>query len=246
MWARRFDPRSAATGAVDAARRAVGDRLLSATLYGSAAGGEFDPRTSDVNVAFVFTSLGVPELEALRAARRQWVRRRVARPLLLSHDGLMRSLDTFPLEYLLIQHRHQTLFGDDHFAKLSIARHALRAAVERLLRIQMLGLNSSYLALAGSPSGARHWALRASTAIAASTSGLLHLMGEPIPAARRELAERCAARLGVDPRALALLLPRGGAERAPVPAARFLESAQTLLHRLLEAAERLDITPTST
>jgi hypothetical protein len=237
MWAKGFDPAAAARRAVDAARREVGDRLSSATLYGSAAGGEFDQRTSDVNVALVLTALGPAELEALRGAYRTWIRLRVTRPLLLSRETLARSIDAFPLEYLLIRHRHETLYGADPFAAIRIDRAALRTAVERVLRTQELGLNASYLALAGSPSGARHWALRASTAITASASGLLYLMGEPIPASRSELADRCAARLAADPAALSLLLARGSTR---VEAGRLLESAQSLLTRLIEAAEKLD------
>ena len=244
-WLRRFDPKEAARGAVDAARRAVGERLVSATLYGSAAGDEFDRRSSDVNVAFVFAALGPAELEALKSAYRRWVRLRVARHLLLSRETLARSTDTFPLEYLLIQNHHETLHGEDLFAGVAIDRRALRTAVERVLRTQELGLITSYLALANSPAGARHWARRASTAIGASASGLLYLMGEPIPAKKGELAERCGARLGMEVSLLSLLLAHGAGRRVPIEAAKLLELAQTFLTRLIDAAERLD-GPTAT
>ena len=64
MWPDRFDPRKAAGRAVDAARRAVGEKLRGATLYGSVTTGEFHPTHSDVNIAFVFSQLGTPELVA--------------------------------------------------------------------------------------------------------------------------------------------------------------------------------------
>ncbi len=243
VWHRRFDPNAAGRRAVSAAIQAVGDRLIGATLYGSAAGGEFLPAHSDVNVAFVFSAMGVKELDALRRVHRQWQRERVTRPLLLTREGLQRSLDVFPLEYLLIRERHETLHGEDCFQGLEIDRGALRREVERVLRGQDLGLAWTYLALASTPSGARHWAARAGTALAASASGLLYLAGEAIPATRRGIAERSAARFGVDPAVLLRLFERTSPSREPVPVARILESAQTLLASLIEAAERLDATP---
>lgn len=237
MTKKAFDPAEAARGAVDAARAAVGERLVAATLYGSAAGGEFHPEHSDVNVGFVFTVLGSDELTALRGAHEAWAARRVVRPLLLARKSLDQSHDTFPLEYLLIRERHRALYGPDLFASIPIERAALRAQVERVLRAQELGLAVSYVAMAGTPEGARRWASQASSAIAASASGLLHLNGEPIPATRAELAVRCAARFGVEQETLAALLRRDG---PVIPANRLLDSAQALLTRLLDEVERLD------
>ena len=239
MWLRRFDPMEAAGSAVEAARRAAGDRLLSAALYGSAARGEFDAAHSDVNVVFVFSELVTAELQALRQAHRDWARQRVVRPLLLSKKSLDESQDTFPLEYLLLREWHRPLHGPDLYAALRVDRGPLRAQVERELRAQQLGLAVSWVALAGTPGGARHWASQASRAVGASATGLLHLAGDPMPARRADLAERCAARFGVDRDSLLALLTRD-ADRPRVEVSRLLDSARTLVERLLAEAERLD------
>lgn len=239
MWPKRFDPNEAARVALDGARRAVGDRLLSAALYGSAARGEFDPAHSDVNVVFVFSTLGVAELEALRGAHGTWARHRVTHPLLLAKKSLDDSQDTFPLEYLLLREWHETLHGPDLYGPLRVERAALRSEVERELRAQELGLAASYVALAGTPGGARHWAAQASRSIGASATGLLHLVGEPMPARRAELAERCAARFGVDRDALCALLTRDP-DRPRMEATRLLDSGRLLVERLLSEAEGLD------
>jgi hypothetical protein len=241
MWPRTFDPRRAATDAVASARRAVGGRLVGATLYGSAVTPDFHPAHSDVNVAFLFEALGVEELEALRGAQREWARHRVANPLLLTRQGMMRSVDTFALEYLLIRERHQTLHGDDLFAGLSIDPAALRLGVERALRVQELGLASAYVALAGTRSGARYWAARASTELAASASGLLYLAGETLPARRAELAERCAARFGVDAEAMRGLLNARSVRRPRMEGSQLLASALAIMNRLLDAADRIAV-----
>lgn len=243
MWPRRFDARRAAQRGVDAARRAVGEKLRGAALYGSAVSGEFHPGHSDVNVAFVFSALGTAELSALNRAYPVWRRSRVVRPLLLSEESLRRSLDSYPLEYLLIREGHEAIFGVDYFGPVVIDREELRLEVERVLRAQELGLGLSYVALAGTRGGARLWALQALNAIAASASGLLYLSGRPVPRRKRDLAEHCAAAFGVDAAAFTRLLTLRETKRDRVAAVALLDSALTILNQLLESAERISAPP---
>jgi predicted nucleotidyltransferase len=240
MWSRSFDPRAAARRGVAAAERVLGGKLLGATLYGSVATGEFHASVSDVNVAFVLSSLGAEELEALRGVRGTWTRDRILRPLLLSERSLSRSLDTFPLEYLLIRERHEPLAGRDYFADLAVERGNLRLQVERVLRAQELGLSLAYLALADTRAGARHWAERAGAAMAASAAGLLWLKEGAVPATRRALAERCGEAFGVDRRTFTGILLLRSEPRHPVEPRTLLESTLHVLNRLLETADGLD------
>ncbi len=239
MWPGKFDPRGAARRAVEAARRATGEKLRGASLYGSATGGEFHPMYSDVNLALVFSSLGAAELAALRGVYRTWQRCRVVRPLLLSEETLRRSLDAYPLEYLLIRECRETLHGTDYFGPLTFEREALRLEVERVLRAQELGLGLSYVAMAGTRGGAKLWALQASNAITASASGLLYLAGEPVPRAKRVVADRCAALFGIDGASFMRLLTIRDRKRERVEAVQLLESALKILHQLLDSAERI-------
>ena len=243
IWSKSFDPKGAALAATDAARKAAGTNLLGATLYGSAASGEFEPAHSDVNVAFVFRSLDPVELERLKPVHESWVRLRVSRPLLVSRETLSRSLDAFPLEYLLIRECHVPLAGEDLFRDLAIEHGPLRQQVERTLRAQEMGLAWTYIALAKTPSGARHWAARSGTAIGASASGLLHLSGEAVPKTRRDLVDRCRARFGIDEEAARLLTDRRPGESGHLEATRLLGAAQRLISKLTEAADALTGAP---
>ena len=247
MWPDRFDPRKAAGRAVDAARRAVGEKLRGATLYGSVTTGEFHPTHSDVNIAFVFSQLGTPELVALHGAHREWQRSRVVQPLLISEDTLRRSLDSYPLEYLLIREQREILHGTlaptraqlqtdedpDYIAHLD----RLRAYV-REVGVALHFEAAPATATASAPVTVS-WAIQASNALAASASGLLHLIGEPVPRARRVIAERCAARFGVDGSAFTRLLTIRDQNRVKVEAAVLLDSALTVLNQLLDSAERM-------
>ncbi len=239
VWPDRFDPKRAARRAVDAARAAVGEKLSGATLYGSVATGEFHPRHSDVNVAFVFSKLGTRELVALHGVHREWQRARVVQPLLISEDALRRSQDSYPLEYLLIREHRETLLGTDYFGPLQLDGPALRLEVERVLRAQELGLALSFVALARTPGGVRAWAMQASNALAASASGLLHLGGERVPGARRDIVERCTARFGVDGPSFTRLLTIRDRNRERVDSTVLLDSALTVLRHLLQSVERI-------
>jgi predicted nucleotidyltransferase len=224
---------------VDEARRVAGDTLRGAALYGSTVSGEFHPAYSDVNVALVFSTLGAAELSALSRAYPIWRRSRLVRPLLLSEESLRRSLDSYPLEYLLIREGHEVIFGADYFGPLVIGRDELRLEVERVLRAQELGLGLSYVTLAGTRGGARVWALHALNSIAASASGLLFLSGQPIPRLKRDLAERCAAAFGVDAAAFMRLLTLRETKRDRVDAVDLLDSTLKVLNQLLASAERM-------
>ena len=129
--------------------------------------------------------------------------------------------------------------GTDFFGPLDLDRDALRLEVERVLRAQELGLGLSYVALAGTRSGARIWAVQASNAIAASASGLVHLKGEPVPRTRRELSQRCAALFQIDEASFTRLLTIRDRKGERVEAVELLDSALNILNRLLDSAERL-------
>jgi hypothetical protein len=83
------------------------------------------------------------------------------------------------------------------------------------------------------------WAVQASHAIAASASGLVHLAGEAVPRTRRDVAARCAALFQVDGPALTRLLTIRERTRERVEASELLDSALSILNRLLESAERM-------
>ena len=70
------------------------------------------------------------------------------------------------------------------------------------------------------------------------------IAGEAIPETRRAVAERTAARFGVDADVLIRLIERATTSRQPIEAKRLLEGAQTILTGMIDAAERLDGTQT--
>src|SRR5438132_11949062 len=84
----------------------LGPRLVALAVYGSAAGDDWVPERSDVNVVVVVETASLDVLDALApivAARP----RALALPLVLDREYLARARDTFPMELsdLADQHR---------------------------------------------------------------------------------------------------------------------------------------------
>lgn len=177
--ARSSDPRDIVSQAASELAALCGDALRSLVLYGSAAGPEFRPDRSDVNLAAVLAPLAFTHLQNIARWARSWRAQRVAAPLVLSTTELDRSRDVFPLELLDIQARHRTLAGADLFADLVVEPAAVRAECEREAKGKLLRLRALYVELAGSPTDLDALMRDSRKTFLHVARGLLHLRGEP-------------------------------------------------------------------
>src|SRR5947208_793414 len=100
---------------------ALGDRLRSLALYGSAAGEDWIANRSDLNVAIVVARVTPDVLEALVPVVARWRGKRFALPLIVDHEYLEAARDAFPMELDDIRRRHRVLAGADPFATLVLA-----------------------------------------------------------------------------------------------------------------------------
>jgi hypothetical protein len=148
--AKRIDPERLAVDAGGELAAQCGEALRSLAVYGSAAGGVFDPERSDVNLALVLEPLGFTELQRVAQWWARWRRQRLAAPLMLSATDLQRSCDVFPLELLDLRARHRLLAGSDVFTTLTIPPDAVRLQCEREAKGKLLRLRALYLELTGS------------------------------------------------------------------------------------------------
>ena len=166
--------RSQARSLAEALRDRLGDRLLCAALYGSAARGDFKPASSDVNLVLVVSEASLEVLSAcsgpLQAARAEL---RCA-PLLLTRDELRQAADVFPLKLLDIRRAYRLLVGEDVFRELRIEFQDLRLSCEHELRNIVLKLRHAFVL--GSPDAAR-------------LAGVLHQFAPQLLGVLRVLAE---------------------------------------------------------
>lgn len=126
-------------------RQLLADNLLALALYGSAAGDNFVPGASDLNVAIVVKEARFEVLQKLQPRIAAWHRMGFAVPLLLDQEFLQRGRDAFPMEFHDIKEQHRLLWGEEIFRDLQIDTRHLRFQAEHEARSKLLRLRALYL-----------------------------------------------------------------------------------------------------
>jgi hypothetical protein len=177
---------------------ALGEGLHSIVLYGSAARGDFQKATSDLNLIVVLKNLDLASLEAISPAVTHWVRAGQPPPRLFSPEIIAESADVFPIEFLDIQSRRTVLHGPDPFAGLEIHRDHLRLQCERELREKMMRLREGYIQSHGKPRALRDLLTASYSTFVALFRGCLHLHGDQVPVHNGEVVTAFCARAELD------------------------------------------------
>ncbi len=125
---------------VERLKKAFGDRLISAILYGSAAMGDWHEHSSDLNVLCVLSRLSPVELAQSESIFRWWRGQGNPPPLLLTPEEVRTSTDCFPMEFHDMQEHRRVLYGADVIQDLEIDRSFYRAQVEHELRAKQIRL----------------------------------------------------------------------------------------------------------
>jgi hypothetical protein len=120
--------------------KALGARLVSVVLYGSAASGNHHENYSDLNVLCVLDEVTPRELEQCEPVFRWWREKNNPSPLLLSEREVQTSTDCFAIEFHDIKAHHRLLQGKDVISPLTVDDVFYRAQVEHDLRARLLRL----------------------------------------------------------------------------------------------------------
>jgi hypothetical protein len=130
-------------------RAAFGDDLTSVVLYGSAAGGEHNPKRSDQNVLVIVRQVPMAAACAISASARAWADAGNPPPLVMTSAEWRGSSDIFPMEYADILERHRVLYGAAPFDGIKVQATDLRLQLEHEAMGKLLKLRQSVLASAG-------------------------------------------------------------------------------------------------
>ena len=188
---------------IDQLRQGLGGRLRSVVLYGSAARGDWERSTSDLNLILVLESLDPDALEALAPALTRWESRKQPLPRLFTPAMIVESADVFPIEFLDLQADRRVLHGDDAFAAVEVHTDHLRLQCERELREKMMRLREGYVETHGHPRRLRRLLTDSYTTFVALFRGCLHLHGDLVPVHNEEVVTAFCERGGLDATAFA-------------------------------------------
>lgn len=244
MHTGKDDREAKCSRAVELLRAAFGENLRAIILYGSAAGADYVPGRSDINLLVVLHRARPQELHPLRAQGKAWHGAGLAVPLVVDGEFLVRAADVFPLELSEIREQHRLLFGEPVLDALEVRLHNLRHQVEFELRSKALRLTALYLEADVDRQVLEEALLGSVKSFAVLMKQLLRLVGEtgPLPSFA-EVVERFASRFSLPLPAVRLLLAiRTGASRWPADIAAlmqdYLADIQAVIHVADTAAER--------
>lgn len=183
---------------VDELSSALGPRLVSVVLYGSAARGDFVKRVSDFNVLVVTADLDVDTLERLAAPFARWRARRQPVPRVFAVAALGAAADVFPIEFHEILQCHVVLAGRDVFRDVVVHDDYLRLQCERELREKLLRLEEAYIEAYERPKAVTRLLMESYSAFAAIFRGCLVLLGGTPPVATHDVVGAFCARAGLE------------------------------------------------
>ena len=186
--------------------KALGDRVVSVVLYGSAASGDHHEGFSDLNVLCVLQQVTVHELEQSEPIFRWWREKRNPSPLLLSEHELATSTDCFAIEFHDIKAHHRILQGKDVVSELVVEDTFYRAQVEHDLRAKMLRLRQKASGALGDKDVLRHLLADSVSTFCVLFRHALILHGAPEKSRKRDIIEQSRETFGIDPKPFTALL----------------------------------------
>lgn len=219
----------------------LGPSLLCLGLYGSAAGSDYFPPHSDVNIVIVVPTVTIDVLDGLAPVVTRWEKHRFATPLLVEREFLDRARDAFPIELDDIRRQHRLLAGTDLLTGLRVDGEAVRRQCEKEARAKLLRLRALYLATAGAPTALERLMLDSLKSILIFLRHLLRLQGREPGSCYRAVLASGQESLGPLPMMARLLDHREGVTRL-VPHALRLEFREYLaeVERIVHALDALD------
>lgn len=128
--------------------KALGENLVSLTVYGSHATGNPDPG-DPVTVLLAVRAVGRETLSAYHEIAHKYARRGILAPPLFTEEFLRESADVFPIEFLAMAEHRRVLSGRDVLEGISVSSANLRHQVEFELKGKYLSLARMYMGTFG-------------------------------------------------------------------------------------------------
>lgn len=180
----------------------LGDNIKTILLYGSAAGVNYKPGVSDVNIAVIVERLDFAVLKQASVLVKEGRRHKIAPPLFLTKDYVLNSLDVFPIEFSEIKAQHKTIFGEDFFAGLDIPLKDVRLLCEQQIKGKLLHLRQAYLDVGANPHVLKNFVSRAFNDLIPVFRQLIILKGQMPCEKKEDMFRQLAMIFSLDQQAL--------------------------------------------
>ncbi len=221
-------------------QKLFGASLEAVILYGSAAGGEYVPGKSNINLLVLLAKQDTELLKQYAALHKRWQKEQIVVPLFLTLEELKSSLELFQLEYLEIKEQHVLLSGRDPFPELRIDGRNLRLQCEQELRGNLLRLRQRFVEGGASTEAITILLPLSFTALMPCLRGLLRAEERPVERSADKVLHAVEKEFGIDTTAFhdVLNLKRGIISPGPAEAPRLFDRYSAALQSLVEKLGR--------
>lgn len=199
------NPIDYAKKAVDEYRSLYGQDLVSIILYGSAAGGDFDPLKSDINLLIVLTSMDLELISKSADLQIKLFQKRFSKPLFMDKEYIASSCDSYPMEFLDMKEHYVVLAGEDVFSSMYAGMDHLRLQVERELKGKWLHLIDEYTFVCKNNKQLLQLTEISLKAFTPVFRALLKLKGTAIPVRKKELFATVESAYSIEGRPLQII-----------------------------------------
>jgi len=222
--------------------KALGDRLVSVVLYGSAATGEHHEGFSDLNVLCVLQDVTSRELADAEPIFRWWREKKNPAPLLLSEHEVQTCSDCFAIEFHDIKNQHRILQGKDVISNLVVDDSFYRAQVEHDLRSKLLRLRQKASGALSDPDVLRRMMADSLSTFCVLFRHALLLHGVAAHSKKREIIQQTNENFGIDPLPFNKLLDlrEGRIKPRTLEPISLLDSYLQQISIVIDAVDRLE------
>ncbi|MCL6584161.1 MAG: hypothetical protein K6U11_11060 [bacterium] len=219
------------------------ENLKSATVYGSAAGEDYIPERSNINLLFIFADLPFSTLKDSLKVIARGRKEKIPAPLFLTEEHILSSCDTFPIEFIEIKEQHVTVYGEDIFQKLSINQSNLRLQCEQEIKGKLIRIRQSYLEIGLQQKPIEQLLVHSLTALMPVLRSLIRLQGGAPPKSREGVIKEIADRLKLQTEVFMRVLHLKEGRRSGVKKPELESLLNAYLCSLHELAQKVDALP---
>jgi len=173
------------------------ENLISVTLYGSAASGEFVPGHSNLNLLVILNNADLENLKPLTGLLNIW-KFRTVHALFFSEAYLKNSSDVFPIELLDMKENYIVLRGKDILKGISVDTKNLKFQCEQELKSKLISLRQQYLKRNKDRIFLKHLLFKSFTSILHILRNAIRLKGKAAPYQKSDILNKVASQFGIN------------------------------------------------
>lgn len=180
---------------IDGLKNTYGEDLISVSLYGSAASGEFVDRHSNLNLLVLLKSTGLRDLKKASGLVGKY---RTISPLFLTESYIASSSDTFPVEFLDMRENYSVLYGKDALKGIVVETKNLRFQCEQELKSKLINLRQLYLLINKDKLALRNLLFKSFNSTMHILRNVLRLKGKAAPYKKEDVLKELVSEFNID------------------------------------------------